>query len=143
MTTELTIADTRMRAEQRLLFRGLTLIMVAMVIIFSFRATSVGYFDKFSNNAYSGQVTTEFCENNSQAPQKGSPDHTKNRCCSLCATSGNSDEWLNLIAIIPRLLIIISTRAVAEEHFHHTNIVFTKAFLGSSPWCPRGPPYSV
>lgn len=143
MTTKLYIADTRMRAEQRLLFRSLTLIMVAMVIFISFKATSVGYFHKFSQDAYSGVASTEFCENNSQAPNKGGADHTKNRCCSLCATSGNSDEWIDLIAIIPRLLIVLSIRMVAEEICHHTDILFTKAFLSSSLWCPRGPPYSV
>lgn len=143
MTTKLTIASARKRAEQCLLFRSLTLIMVAMVVFISFMATSVGSFHQFSKAAYSGQAASEFCENNSQLPSKGDPDHTKHRCCSLCATSGNSDEWMDIIAIIPLLLIVISTRLVAEENFHHIDIVFAKAFLSSSLWCPRGPPYSV
>ncbi len=143
MTTKMSIAGTRMRAEQRLLCRSLMLIMVAMVIFISFKTTSVGYSHQLSKDAYSAHPETEFCENNSQTPNKGSTDHTKNRCCSLCATSGNSDEWIDLIAIIPRLLIVLSIRIVAEEICRHSDISFTKEFLSSSLRCPRGPPYSV
>ena len=143
MTTKLSIAGTRIRAEQRLMFRSLMLIMVAMVIFISFKTMSVGYFHQLSKDAYSGQAATEFCENNSQTPNKGSTDHTKYRCCSLCATSGNSDEWIDLIAIIPRLLIVLSIRIVAEEICRHSDVSFTKEFLSLSLWCPRGPPYSV
>lgn len=144
MTTLITIAESQKAARQSLLLKAAKLFMVALVVIIAFKTTSPSISHHLLHNGglYS-QTYSEICENNSHIPSKDNPDHVKMRCCSLCSASSGSDELQSLIAIIPRLLQVISIRVFANEIGGNPDTLIIKSYSISNIRRPRGPPYSV
>jgi hypothetical protein len=144
MTTLITIAESQKAARQSLLLKAVKLFMAALVVIIAFKTTSpsISHHLLHNNGLYS-QTYSEICENNSHIPSKDNPDHVKMRCCSLCPTSSSSDELRSLIAIIPRLLQVISIRVFANEIGGNPETLIIKFYSISNIRRPRGPPYSV
>jgi hypothetical protein len=144
MTTLITIAESQKAARQSLLLKAVKLFMAALVVIIAFKTTSpsISHHLLHNNGLYS-QTYSEICENNSHIPSKDNPDHVKMRCCSLCSASSGSDELQSLIAIIPRLLQVISIRVFANEIGGNPETLIIKFYSISNIRRPRGPPYSV
>ena len=144
MTTLITIAESQKAARQSLLLKAVKLFMVALVVIIAFKTSSSSTsHHSFHNNGSYSQEYSEICENNSHTPSKDNPDHVKMRCCSLCSASSGSDELQSLIAIIPRLLQVISIRVFADEIGGNPDTLIIKSYSISNIRRPRGPPYSV
>jgi hypothetical protein len=144
MTTLLTIAGSQKAARQSLLLKAVKLFMVALIVTIAFKTTSPSISHHlFHNSGLYSQTYSEICENNSHIPDKDNPDHVKMRCCSLCLTSSSSDELRSLIAIIPRLLQVISIRVFANEIGGNPETLIIKFYSISNIRRPRGPPYSV
>jgi hypothetical protein len=144
MTTLVQISEARTAARQSLPWTALNLFMVALVVIVSFKATSASTpHHKFKYNESYNQAYSEICKNNLQGPNKDNSDHVKLRCCILCTASSSSDDLESIIAIIPRLLEVISIRGFANEIGGNPETLIIKSYSISNIRRPRGPPYSV
>lgn len=143
MTTLLTIAESQEATRQSLLLKAVKLFMVALVVIIAFKTTTPSSSHQSFHNGLYNQTYSEICQNNSHIPSKDNPDNVKMRCCSLCSASSGSDELQSLIAIIPRLLQVISIRVFANEIGGNPETLIIKSYSISNIRRPRGPPYSV